>query len=55
MGTRQKINAAYLNGSLIIAAIIGLSTQSWWIFIASLLVILATSLYTGGIRPKSSR
>jgi 1,4-dihydroxy-2-naphthoate octaprenyltransferase len=55
MGARQKLNAVYLNGSIALAAFLGLATQSWWIFIASLVVILASFTYTGNIRPKSSR
>ena len=51
MGARTKLNAAYLNGALLVASAIGLGMQSWGAFFvtAGLLIVLQVS--AGGIRP----
>jgi hypothetical protein len=54
MGARTKLNVAAINGCLVIAAIAGLSFQSWLVFwiVASLLIV--GDLYAGMIRPGRS-
>ncbi len=52
MGARTKLNQAYFNGSLIIAAMVGLVAQSWLLFFLALAVLLASNLYLQEIRPR---
>ena len=54
MGARQKLNRASLNGSLLIAAAVGLVTGSLGIFFVVFVVLAAASVYTGDIRPRFS-
>ena len=55
MGARTKLNQAYLNGALIVAAAIGLLAQSWTVFIIAALIGIGLSLYAGEIRPRGRR
>lgn len=55
MGARQKINQAYVNGALCIAGIIGIATESWWVFLGALAVLLALDVMAGSIRLKGRR
>ena len=50
MGARHKLNAAHVNGSLFIAAIAGLMTESWLVFAMVLVVLVVIAFYDGGIR-----
>jgi hypothetical protein len=50
MGARQKLNQAYLNGALVIAAVIGAVTQSWTVFWLAALFAAGISLHAGNIR-----
>lgn len=50
MGARQKLNHAYLNGALIIAAVVGIATQSWAAFWLAALFAAGTNLLAGNIR-----
>jgi len=50
MGARQKLNRAYFNGSLVLAGVAGLLTQSWLIFGLALAALLVSNLYTDEIR-----
>jgi hypothetical protein len=50
MGARRKLNQAYVCGSLIVAGLIGLATESWLVFIVVLGISLALNLYSGEIR-----
>lgn len=51
MGVRTRLNQAYFNGSLLIAALLGLLAQSWPLFSLALAVLLASNLYLREIRP----
>ncbi len=51
MGARNKLNAAHLNGCLIVAGILGGLTSSWQVFAVALAILVMLDLYTGGIRP----
>jgi hypothetical protein len=51
MGARTKLNRAYFNGSVVIAALAGLVAQSWPLFFLALAVLLASNLYLREIRP----
>ena len=50
MGAKQKLNAANVNGALIVAGVIGLITGSWPIFVLALIVLVVGSIYAGNIR-----
>jgi len=55
MGARQKLNAAYVQGGLIVAAIIGALARSWIVFAAASVVLIGLGLHDGEIRPRSRR
>jgi hypothetical protein len=55
MGARQKLNQAYLNGALVIAAVVGAATESWAVFWLAALIAAGSSLYSGEIRPHGRR
>ena len=50
MGARNKLNQAYANGSLLIAAIVGVLFESWTLFWLTLAYCLVSNLSTGDIR-----
>ncbi len=50
MGARQKLNAAYFNGCLIVSGLVGLVAQSWTLFWLALIVSLALCCHSGEIR-----
>ena len=50
MGARQKLNAAYFNGCLIIATLVGLVAQSWTLFGLALIVSFALCCHSDEIR-----
>lgn len=50
MGARQKLNRAYVNGALVLAAVVGAATQSWLVFWVAALAAAGSSLYSGEIR-----
>lgn len=50
MGARQKLNQAHLNGALVIAAVVGIATQSWTVFWIAALIAAGSSLHSGDIR-----
>ena len=50
MSARQKLNLAFLNGSLLLAGVLGLSTDSGMVFVVALIVLLAGNLIQEEIR-----
>lgn len=50
MAARTKLNKAYANGALLVAACLGAISQSWGVFAIALVVLLAGCFYTGDIR-----
>ena len=50
MGARQKLNAAYFHGCMIVAALVGLIGQSWTLFWLALVVSFAFCCHSGEIR-----
>jgi hypothetical protein len=52
---RNKLNAAHINGALIIAAVLGALTGSWWIFGVTLGGLLVSALVSGEIRLRGRR
>jgi hypothetical protein len=55
MGARQKLNQAYLNDALILAAVAGAATGSWAVFWLAAVFAAGSSLYGGNIRLHSGR
>ena len=55
MGAREKLNAAFAGGSLLLAGAAGVLTQSWAVFALALVALLAGNLYLGEIRPGRRR
>jgi hypothetical protein len=51
MGARQKLNEAFIYGSLVLAAIAGYLADSIAVFLLTGTVLIAMSFYTGDIRP----
>jgi hypothetical protein len=55
MGARTKLNVSYVNGCLVLAAIVGLLFQSWVVFLVVAAILVAGDLYIGSIRPSGQR
>jgi phage-related holin len=55
MSARQKLNAAFLNGSLIVAAVVGWLFGSWAVFALILVLLVVGNLVAGEIRPGRRR
>ena len=52
MGARRRLNAGYLQGSALVAALFGLVCSSWLVFVAAFAVLVLGNLLAGDIRPK---
>jgi hypothetical protein len=52
---REKLNKAYLAGSLLLAGLVGILAESWLIFLFALIVFVGLNLYSGEIRPNRRR
>jgi hypothetical protein len=50
VGARQKLNAAYFNGCLIVSGLVGLVGQSWTLFWLTLIVSFGLCCHSGEIR-----
>ena len=55
LGARQKLNSAHFMGSLIVAGLVGVVTQSGAVFVGVLFLLLISSFHGGGIRLSSRR
>ena len=51
VGARTKLNVAAINGSLVVAAVVGIAFGSWFAFWLVAISLVAGNLYAGGIRP----
>lgn len=54
MHARNKLNCAYLNGSLIIAATIGIAVQSWVFFALALAALVIANLVSVAVKKQST-
>jgi membrane protein implicated in regulation of membrane protease activity len=54
MGTPTAFNGAYAGGALVVSAVLGLITGSWWVFGVSLVILLALSIQSKPVRPRRS-
>lgn len=50
MGARQKLNQAYINGAVVLAAVAGIACQSWLVFLGAMIFAIVMNVYGGGIR-----
>jgi hypothetical protein len=55
MGARQKLNALYVQGGLILAAIVGVLAGSWVVFALTSAVLIGLGLHGGELRPRRRR
>ncbi len=53
MGARQKLNSAYVNGSIVAGVIAGVLTQSWTIFMVVSAIGLTLNMIGGEIRQRT--
>lgn len=53
MSARHKLNQAYVQGAMVIAGFVAASAQSWTLFMALSGILIALSLHSGDIRPRS--
>lgn len=50
VGARQKLNTVAISASLILAAVAGCLSGSWFVFIVAAVILLGLSCYSGDIR-----
>ncbi len=55
MSARHKLNSAFFTGSLVLAAILGGTFQSWPVFFVVLVVLVGCNLAAGDIRPRGRK
>lgn len=55
MGAREKLNQAYVAGSLVFAAIAGAMAGSWLVFIITAAILVSMHMASGDIRPSRRR
>jgi hypothetical protein len=51
VSARHQLNVAYFNGTLVLAAVIGVVTRSWGVFVAALAVCVVAAVHSGGSWP----
>ncbi len=50
MGAKNKLNAAALNGALVVGGLVGAVTGSWTAFFLCAAVLVASAVHAGDIR-----
>ena len=50
MNARNKLNVAYANGCLALAALFGMMAESWAVFLLALAALIAGGVCSGDIR-----
>ena len=55
MTARKKLNVAFINGSVLLAGLIGYVCQSWIAFALALVLLLGMSIYAGDVRLKGGQ
>ena len=50
LSAKHKLNAAYLNGALLIAAVSGIAAESFIVFLLVAALLIVGSLHDGSIR-----
>ncbi len=54
VSARTKLNVAFINGAVLLAAVAGGLMESWSVFFIALVVLVAISIFAGEIRPSRS-
>ena len=55
MSARHKLNQGYIQGSLVLAAVIGAACGSWTVFWIAAAILVGLGLHSGEIRPTGGR
>lgn len=55
MSARRKLNQGYVQGSLLIAGVIGAACGSWTVFWITTLILVALNIESGDVRLKTHR
>jgi hypothetical protein len=55
MNARRKLNAAFINGAIIMGVTFGIATQNYIVAICVFALVVGMSLYSGEIRPKPEK
>lgn len=55
MNARKKLNVAYFQGTVVLAAVAGVLAKSTAVFLVTLVILIAGALYAGEIRPHNKR
>lgn len=50
MTAKHKLNSAYIQGTLVIAAMVGILTESWLVFLLVAVVLISAGMHDGSIR-----
>jgi len=50
MGAKNDLNEIYLTGSVVLAAVIGASAQSWGVFFVALVLTIGMAAFSKKIR-----
>ena len=50
MTAKHKLNAAFIQGALVIAAVFGILAGSWLVFLITAGILIAMNLHDGSIR-----
>jgi hypothetical protein len=50
MSARKKLNSAFLNGSFLVAGLVGAAAGSWLIFGLAVAVLIGNNICAGNIR-----
>ncbi len=53
MSSRNKLNVAYFNGCLAVAAVLGAVAESWAVFVLAFAALVAGGIAGGDIRPRT--
>jgi ABC-type Co2+ transport system permease subunit len=55
LSARKKLNVAFINGALVVAALIGIVFRSWTVFLIVAVVLVIGAIYGGDVRQGPKR
>jgi len=55
VSARTKLNAGAIHGSILVAALIGWTLDSWGAFLLATMVLIATAWHSGAVRTSPRR
>jgi len=47
---KHKLNSGFVQGAFVVAGLLGLMTQSFWVFLVAVIVLVGLSFHDGSIR-----